>query len=90
MVFGCRRDAAAAVHWPPPVQIPEELEESEGVPDVFKCPITLGIMREPAQTPQGDRSGVSVVHHCFSFLQALLLSMHYIDCIKAVLGCAQA
>ncbi|CAL8465399.1 g4935 [Coccomyxa elongata] len=48
-----RRDAAAAVHWPPPVMIPEELEDSESVPDVFKCPITLGIMREPAQTPQG-------------------------------------
>ncbi|BDA50047.1 probable E3 ubiquitin-protein ligase LubX at C-terminar half [Coccomyxa sp. Obi] len=48
-----RRDAAASVHWPPPVLIPEELEDSEGVPDVFKCPITLGIMREPAQTPQG-------------------------------------
>ncbi len=56
MALACRRDAAAAVHWPPPVMIPEELEDSESVPDVFKCPITLGIMREPAQTPQGKRN----------------------------------
>lgn len=52
----CRRDRdAALVHWPPPLVIPEELEDAEmEVPDVFKCPITLGIMTEPAQTPQGE------------------------------------
>jgi hypothetical protein len=44
------------VHWPPPLIIPEELEDLEvEVPDVFKCPITLGIMTEPAQTPQGEK-----------------------------------
>ncbi|EIE23090.1 U-box-domain-containing protein [Coccomyxa subellipsoidea C-169] len=49
-----RRDNPATVHWPPPLVIPEELEDMEvEVPDVFKCPITLGIMTEPAQTPQG-------------------------------------
>jgi hypothetical protein len=48
-----RRDReGAAVHWPMPLVIPEELEESE-VPDFFKCSITLSIMREPAQTPAG-------------------------------------
>ena len=43
--------------------VPPELEEEgdggggnapdDAAPDVFKCPITLSIMKEPAQTPAG-------------------------------------
>lgn len=40
------------VHWPPPLIVPEHLEDVE-VPDSFKCPITFGIMREPATTRSG-------------------------------------
>ncbi|KAK9832525.1 hypothetical protein WJX81_005421 [Elliptochloris bilobata] len=49
------REEAAAVHWPPPLAIPEWLEEEAdgAAPDFFRCPITLGLMREPTQTPAG-------------------------------------
>jgi hypothetical protein len=40
------------VHWPPPLIVPEHLEDVE-VPDSFKCPITFGIMKEPATTRSG-------------------------------------
>ncbi|KAA6421073.1 MAG: hypothetical protein FRX49_08984 [Trebouxia sp. A1-2] len=40
------------VHWPPPLMVPEHLEDAE-VPDSFKCPITFGIMKEPATTRSG-------------------------------------
>lgn len=49
-----RRDREVPpVHWPTPLLIPEELEDSADVPDFFKCSITLSIMKEPAQTPAG-------------------------------------
>ncbi|KAK9815428.1 hypothetical protein WJX72_003511 [[Myrmecia] bisecta] len=48
-----RRGEEGLVHWPPPLEVPEELEEAGDVPDSFRCPITLCIMREPAQTPAG-------------------------------------
>lgn len=40
------------VHWPPPLSVPEHLEDLE-VPDSFKCPITFAIMKEPATTRNG-------------------------------------
>ena len=43
------------VHWPPPLIVPEHLEDVE-VPDSFKCPITFGIMREPATTRSGTHA----------------------------------
>ncbi|MEW5299957.1 MAG: hypothetical protein WDW36_002925 [Sanguina aurantia] len=45
--------AAAAIHWPPPLEIPPWLEEVQDVPEAFRCPITLGIMREPTQASSG-------------------------------------
>ncbi len=46
---------AAAVHWPPPLALPEWLEDEAdtAVPEFFRCPITLCLMREPTQTPAG-------------------------------------
>ncbi len=41
------------VHWPPPLVVPDILEETVEVPDAFKCPITLTLMREPATTREG-------------------------------------
>lgn len=57
-----RRERDATPHWPPPLVVPPELEEEGeggegGAPEVFKCPITLSIMTEPAQTPAGARPG---------------------------------
>ncbi|KAL3145667.1 hypothetical protein ABBQ32_003202, partial [Trebouxia sp. C0010 RCD-2024] len=41
------------VHWPPPLHVPDHLEDSPELPDSFKCPITFGIMKEPATTRNG-------------------------------------
>ena len=43
------------MHWPPPLAIPEWLEEEAdgAAPEFFRCPITLCLMREPTQTPAG-------------------------------------
>ena len=43
------------MHWPPPLSIPEWLEEEAdgSAPEFFRCPITLCLMREPTQTPAG-------------------------------------
>ncbi len=44
---------SAEVHWPPPLVVPDILEETVEVPDAFKCPITQTYMREPATTREG-------------------------------------
>ncbi len=46
-------EQSAEVHWPPPLVVPDILEETVEVPDAFKCPITLTYMREPATTHEG-------------------------------------
>jgi len=53
------RDDAAAVHWPPPLALPEWLEDDGdgSAPEFFRCPITLCVMREPTQTPAGRAPG---------------------------------
>ncbi|DBA91695.1 TPA: hypothetical protein ACH3X1_003295 [Trebouxia sp. C0004] len=43
----------AEMHWPPPLVVPDILEQTVEVPDAFKCPITLTYMREPASTREG-------------------------------------
>ena len=43
------------VHWPPPLVVPEHLEDMAEIPDSFKCPITFAIMKEPATTRNGKR-----------------------------------
>eukprot|EP00884_Botryococcus_braunii_P003854 jgi/Botrbrau1/1346/Bobra.0063s0057.1 len=42
------------VHWPPELVIPDELDDGPDVPYHFRCPITLAVMRQPAQTPGGQ------------------------------------
>lgn len=53
--------ALAAIHWPPPLDLPSWLEEECRVPDAFKCPITLSVMKEPTQASSGvtyERSAI--------------------------------
>ena len=43
-------------HWPPSLIIPEALDNlnrDDGTPREFVCPLTMGLMRQPAVTPQG-------------------------------------
>ena len=43
-------------HWPPPLIIPEALDDlirDDATPRAFVCPLTMGLMRLPAVTPQG-------------------------------------
>ena len=43
-------------HWPPPLVIPESLDDLIGdidTPKEFVCPLTFGLMRQPAVTPHG-------------------------------------
>lgn len=42
-------------HWPPPLAIPEALDlmRDGSIPKEFLCPLTLGLMRQPAITPHG-------------------------------------
>ena len=42
-------------HWPPPLAIPEALDLTRdgSIPKEFLCPLTLGLMRQPAITPHG-------------------------------------
>ena len=68
-----RRERDSTPHWPPPLVVPPELEEGEGnegeggAPEVFKCPITLSIMTEPAQTP----AGAALCHYrCPGFVES--------------------
>lgn len=46
-------EQSTQVLWPPPLVVPDILEETVEVPDAFKCPITLTFMREPATTREG-------------------------------------
>ena len=46
-------EQSAEVHWPPPLVVPDILEETVEVPNAFKCPITLTVMREAAVTREG-------------------------------------
>ncbi|DBB12613.1 TPA: hypothetical protein ACH3X3_005399 [Trebouxia sp. C0006] len=46
-------EQSAEVHWPPPLVLPDILEETVEVPDAYRCPITLTLMREPAITYEG-------------------------------------
>jgi len=46
------KDGASAKSWPPPIAVPEDLNEDH-IPDYFLCPITACIMRQPAMTPEG-------------------------------------
>ncbi len=46
-------EQSAQVHWPPPLVVPDILEETVEVPDAYRCPITLTLMREPAITREG-------------------------------------
>ena len=48
------RAPAPPVHWPAPLQIPPGCDERHDVPNAFKCPITMSIMRVPASTPTGE------------------------------------
>jgi hypothetical protein len=48
------RAPAPPVHWPAPLQIPPGCDERHDVPNEFKCPITMSIMRVPASTPTGE------------------------------------
>ena len=48
------RAPAPPVHWPAPLQIPSGSDERHDVPNEFKCPITMSIMRVPASTPTGE------------------------------------
>lgn len=48
------RAPAPPVHWPAPLQIPPGCVERHDVPNEFKCPITMSIMRVPASTPTGE------------------------------------
>lgn len=53
--------ALAAIHWPPPLEVPSWMEEECTVPDAFRCPITLSIMKEPTQASSGvtyERSAI--------------------------------
>ena len=43
-------------HWPPPLVIPESLDYligDDAAPREFVCPLTFGLMRQPAVTPHG-------------------------------------
>ena len=43
-------------HWPPPLVVPESLDDLIGdndTPREFVCPLTFGLMRQPAVTPHG-------------------------------------
>eukprot|EP00877_Chromochloris_zofingiensis_P013999 jgi/Chrzof1/8853/Cz03g26190.t1 len=42
-----------SVHWPPPLQVPDYVEDCEVLPRYFLCPITHSVMREPAVAATG-------------------------------------
>ncbi len=53
---------ALEVHWPPPVSIPDEVQDVDDPPRAFICPITHSIMSEPAVTATGasyERSAIT-------------------------------
>lgn len=56
--------ANSLLHWPPPLSIPEDiLDNFPGVPGEFICPITQGIMKQPAVTERGtsyDRAAIEL------------------------------
>jgi hypothetical protein len=41
-------------YWPPPLEVPEGVEEEEEVPHDYRCGISMGLMRLPASTPTGE------------------------------------
>lgn len=47
--------AVAPVHWPQPLELPEAvaLKARHEIPESFVCPLTMGVMRQPAITPRG-------------------------------------
>ena len=50
------QDHRLCTHWPPPLVIPESLDErirDTDTPRQFVCPLTFSIMRQPAVTPYG-------------------------------------
>ena len=50
------QDHRPCTHWPSPLVIPESLDKRIGdtdTPREFVCPLTLGLMRQPAVTPHG-------------------------------------
>ena len=54
MPLACKEtEQSAEVHWPPALLVPHILEETVEVPNAFKCPITLTVMREAAVTREG-------------------------------------
>ena len=53
--IGPPEPAAAPVHWPQPLELPEAvaLKARHEIPEAFVCPLTMGVMRQPAITPRG-------------------------------------
>jgi len=58
----------ALIHWPPPLDVPEDLQGAQDAPQHFTCPITLLVMVEPAIVPESghtyDRE--AILQHCSS------------------------
>ncbi|KAL3151050.1 hypothetical protein ABBQ38_012919 [Trebouxia sp. C0009 RCD-2024] len=72
------------VHWPPPLHVPDHLEDSPQLPDSFKCPITFGIMKEPATTRNGltyDRPAIMkwIEQHRRDPTTSLKLKAHHLS-----------
>lgn len=46
---------ATPVHWPSPLELPEEVaaRSRHELPEGLVCPLTMGLMRQPAITPRG-------------------------------------
>ena len=73
-----REKEAHATHWPPPLDVPQELEDDEAsAPEQFKCPITLAIMTEPALTPNGVQSHLIACHWQSPFHDAQGVSLEF-------------
>ena len=71
-----REKEAHATHWPPPLSVPQDLEDDEAsAPEQFKCPITLAIMTEPALTPNGMQLPLIACHQQSCFHDARCVSL---------------
>ena len=47
--------APPPLHWPAPLELPDEVASRSRaeLPEAFVCPLTMGLMRQPAITPRG-------------------------------------
>ena len=49
-------------HHPPPLDIPDPVVNRDDVPDHFKCPISMEVMKQPTITPTGETFNLPELH----------------------------